>query len=415
MIQTPINSSYSIISKYIDIKTLFITLFLVLAGLVCVYSATISVNPDRFNRQLIAAAIGLVAMVVVSKIRIKDIKRYSFIFYIIIMVSLLGLFPFGSKGEFGTQGWYNFWGVSFQPAEFAKVALILAIANYLSVRGNSVDNISDVGKLSIIFLCPFMLIFLQPDVGTALTLLVLYLGLLYWVGADLYYGFFMLAFLAMFIVSLTASTTAILIVGGVSAVVLLFFRKKIYVYILTMLLIIGVAFVSDDIYNFLPIHQQNRINVFLNPETNLQGIGYNLTQSKLAVGSGGIFGKGFRQGNITQYRYVPMQHTDFIYSVPAEEFGFIGSVIIVLGLFYLCYRGINIAYQSKDIFCSLVAFGASIIMLFHIIYNIGMVLGLFPVMGIPLPFFSHGGTFLMSNLIYVGLLMNISGNNYRLD
>jgi len=411
MIAKPTISLYSKISKYVDIKTLLIAFLLVLVGLACVYSATLGSSPDRFNRQLISAGVGLIAMFIASRIRINNIKRYSFLFYVVMMILLLGLFPLGSIGDYGTKGWYKFSGFSFQPAEFAKIALILAVANYLSVKGNSIGNIVDVWKLNIIFLCPFMLIFLQPDIGTAITLLVLYLGLLYWAGADLYYGFFMLAVITMFIASLT-STIAILVIGITSAIVLLFFRKKIYIYVITLLIIGSIAFVGEAVFNALPSHQQNRINVFLNPEHDMQGIGYNLTQAKLAVGSGGIVGKGYGQGNITQYRYVPMQYTDFIYSVPAEEFGFIGSVVILLGLLYLCYRGINIAYQSKDIFCSLVAFGASIIMLFHIVYNIGMVLGVFPIMGIPLPFFSHGGTFLISNLIYVGLLMNINKNNY---
>ena len=414
MIVKTATSSHSKLSIYIDIKTLLITLLLVFAGLVCVYSATININPDKFNRQLIAAGIGLVAMFIISRISVNNIKQYSFPFYVVMMVLLLGLFPLGSLGDYGTQGWYKFAGFSFQPSEFAKIALILSVANYLSVKGNSTGNILDIGKLTVIFLCPFILIFLQPDIGTALTLMILYFGLLYWAGADLYFGFFMSAFVTMFIISLTASTTAVLVVGGITAIVLLLFRKKIYIYIISLMIIVGVAFVSNNIFEVLPTHQQNRIKVFLEPETDIRGIGYNLTQSKLAVGSGGITGKGFKEGNITQYRYVPMQYTDFIYSVPAEEFGFVGAAVILLGLLYLCYRGINIAFQSKDIFCSLVAFGSSIIMLFHIVYNIGMVLGLFPVMGIPLPFFSHGGTFLISNLIYVGFLMNINRNNYRM-
>ena len=403
---------YSKISRYIDIKTLLITLILLLVGLLCVYSATINTAPEKFNKQMMAAGIGIAAMFVVSRININYIKRYSFIFYIITIILLFGLFPFGSVGDYGTTGWYRFLGISFQPSEFAKIALILGIASYLSAKGNNIGNVLDLGKLSIIFLCPFILILKQPDVGTAITLLVLYLGLLYWSGADLYFGFFMVAIAAMFIASLT-SFVATLIVGGVVAIILLFFRKNIFVYILTMLILAGVGYFTDDIYNSLSSHQQARISVFLNPEGDVKHIGYNLAQAKLAVGSGGITGKGYMQGSITKYRYVPMHHTDFIYSVPAEEWGFVGSVVIMLGLLYLCYRGINIAYQSKDIFCSLVVFGASIIILFHIVYNIGMVLGMFPVIGIPLPFFSCGGTFLISNLICVGLIMNVNKNNFK--
>ncbi len=411
MIVNKRTSLYTKISKYVDAKTLLLTSLLLLGGLTCLYSAVINTAPDKFNMQLIWAGIGFFVMLIISRIPLNAIKNTSYIFYIITTIALVGVFIFGTE-VYGTKGWYSFGTFSFQPAEFAKITLILAIARFLSTKSNSVGNIIDIGKLVIIFAIPFALIFKQPDVGTALTLLVLFLGLLFWAGADLYYGVLMGAILVIFIASLT-SFEATLIVGIISAVVLLFFKKKIHIYADSMLIIIAIPFTKEAIFEKLSDNQKNRIAVFLEPEKDIKNTGYNLAQAKLAVGSGGFGGKGYMQGSITQYRYIPKHYNDFIYSVPAEEFGFVGSVIILVALVGLCYRGINIAFQSKDVFATLIAFGASIMMLFHIIYNIGMILGVFPVMGIPLPFFSQGGTFLMSNLIYVGLIMNVSRNNIR--
>lgn len=402
-------SLYTKISKIIDIKTMLITLALVVAGLICLYSAVINNLPDKFNMQLIWAIIGFFVMLGFARIPLNTIKDFSYIFYIIMVIALAGLFIVGTK-NYGTTGWYSFGPFSFQPAEFTKIALILAVAKFLSTKGNSVANMLDIGKLIIMFAIPFGLILKQPDLGTALTLLVLFLGLLFWAGADPYYGVMMIASLIIFIASLM-SFEAVLITGFITAIVLLFFKKKIYIYGISIIILISIGISSESIFSRLGDHQQSRILVFLYPDKDIQNTGYNLNQSKIAVGSGGLVGKGYMQGSINQNRYIPKHYNDFIYSVPSEEFGFLGSFLILLLLFILCYRGVHIAYQSKDIFSSLIAFSSSLILFIHIFYNIGMVLGLFPIMGIPLPFFSHGGTFLMSNFIYVSFIMNVHRSN----
>ncbi|MCL2039661.1 MAG: rod shape-determining protein RodA [Bacteroidetes bacterium] len=402
-------SLYSKVSKYIDVKTLIITLLLVLIGLICLYSAVINNSPDKFNMQVIWAVVGFFAMLIISRMPLNFIKSATYIFFAIIAILLAGLFIFGTE-MYGTIGWYTFGSFSFQPAEFSKIALIIVVARFFSTKGNSVANIIDVGKIVFIAGIPFMLIFLQPDVGTALTLFILLLAMLFWAGADPYYGVLMAAILIMFIASLM-SLESVLIIGSIIAVGMLFFKKKIHIYVISMLIVIAIPLLKDTIYNNLPEHQQQRISVFIEPKKDVQNIGYNLNQSKLAVGSGGITGKGYMQGNLNQFRYIPKHYNDFIYSVPAEEFGFIGSILILFLLVGLSYRGINVAFQSKDIFASLIAFGSAIIMLFHTFYNVGMVIGVLPVMGIPLPFFSQGGTFLLSNFIYVGLIMNVNRNN----
>ena len=285
--------------------------------------------------------------------------------------------------------------------------MLLIIAKHLSQRGKNVGNILDIGTVIIFFLIPFVLINLQPDFGTSSSLLALFIGTLFWSGADVYYMFFLFSVLVMFFASLISETLSML-AGFIISIILFFFRKKIYVFISSILIIVGIGLVSSKIYDLLPLHQKGRIEVFLEPGKDPLGTGYNVLQAMLAVGSGGIIGKGFGEGSITQLKYVPMQWTDFIFSVPAEEFGLIGSTIILLLLLSLVYRIINIAGRTKDVFSSILCFGIAMNFLFHIIVNIGMVLGVSPAMGIPLPFLSYGGSYLTTNLVSIGIVMNVN-------
>ena len=407
------NSSLSFLAKYIDLKTLLICFVLVVFGLLSIYSATFAFDPElnRFYRQLLFAMIGFAALFITANIPTHYIKSGAMPFFIITNIILIAVFFFGSE-VYGTRGWLRIGGWSLQPSELSKIGLLLVIAKHLSNKGNNVSNIWDLGILTGYFLVPFMLINLQPDFGTALVFLVLFVGILFWGGFDAYYIVLLIACGVMFVASLTSNTLA-LIVGLASGILLLFFRKKIKIYAIGLSIIVGMAFLSPIFYDSLAPHQQARIDVFTNPGSDAQGAGYNVIQSILAVGSGGVTGKGYMEGTLTQLRYIPMQWTDFIYSVPAEEFGLVGALVVLFFLLALVYRGINIAANSRDIFNSVIAFGASTIFIFHIVVNIGMVLGVIPVMGIPLPFLSYGGTSLLSNLILVGLLMNIHRNNSR--
>jgi len=404
---------FQVISRYIDLKTFLICFALVLAGLLSLYSATVSFDPelDRFYRQFLYVMIGFAVLFITANLPINFIKSATIPIYITVVILLLLVLLFGVE-VYGTKGWLRIGGWSLQPSEFAKISLVLMIAKHLSKKGNSVTNIWDLGILLAFFLIPFVLINMQPDFGTAIVFLVVFIGILFWGGFDAFYIVLIIACGIMFIAALTSNTFAI-IVGFVSGVALLFFRKKIHIYIIGLGAIVGTAFFSQYFYETLAVHQKARIDVFINPGSDVQGAGYNVMQSILAVGSGGITGKGYMEGTLTQLRYIPMQWTDFIYSVPAEEFGLIGATVILFFLLALVYRGINIAASSKDTFSSVIAFGASTIFIFHIVINVGMVLGVLPVMGIPLPFLSYGGSALLSNFIFVGLLMNIHRNIYR--
>ena len=193
---------------------------------------------------------------------------------------------------------------------------------------------------------------------------------------------------------------------GIASIAILFFKSRQYAIALTIVLFISLGFIAPQIYDNLMPHQKNRISSFLDPDLDPQGAGYNVIQSKVAVGSGGVIGKGFLEGTQTQLRYIPMQWTDFIFSVPAEEFGFVGSSIIIIAYLVLMLRMLNIAYNSNDTFFSIVSIGILFIFIYHIIINIGMVIGIMPVMGIPLPFMSYGGTSMILNLMLIGFLLN---------
>lgn len=395
------------IERYIDIKTLVLTIVLVSIGLVVLYSGTATFDSKLtfFNKQILSALIGLAFMAIFAFLPTYVLKASVPIVYGVSIAILIVVLKFGTSAH-GTQGWLNIGSFTFQPAELAKVAVLLFLAKHLSKYTTNVGNIMDIFVMLLIVLVPFGLILLQPDFGSAIILVMIFLGVLFWAGFDGYYLYLIFAMLLTGVVALK-STNLFISIAILLSIILIVFRKKIYMYILGVLLIVGIGILSPFVYNnVLAPHQQARINVFLNPGSDPQGIGYNVLQSLLAVGSGGIGGKGYLQGTLTQLRYVPMQWSDFIFSIPAEEFGLLGSTALIILLLLMVYRAGIIASLCKDKFYSVLAFGTATMFLFHIFVNIGMVIGIFPVMGIPLPFISQGGTSLIINMSLAGLLMN---------
>ncbi len=388
-----------------------IAITIVVIGLLSLYSTSTNIDSELnlFNKQLISALLGIAVMAIVAYLPTNFLKSGAIAFYVATILLLVAVLFFGTVVN-GTKGWFRLGSMSFQPAELAKISVILLVARYLSQKGNSVTNIWDISIVTAFMLLPVILINLQPDFGTALVILVAFIGILYWGGFDAFFLFLAISCGGVMLASLK-SVSAFIIIASISTILLVFFKKKIYIYIPAVLLIIGVGLASPVLYDNLAYHQKLRIDVFLNPGTDPQGAGYNVLQSVMAVGSGGITGKGFMQGTLTQLEYIPMQWTDFIFSVTAEEFGFMGSMLVIILLLSLVYQGISIASASKDRFYSTLAIGVAAIFLFHIFINVGMVIGIMPVMGIPLPFMSYGGTSLMVNLALVGLLLNANRNN----
>ncbi len=389
----------------IDWILLFSCLILITFGLISIYSAVYGSSIDsNFTKQLVSVIVGLVVMGIAIYIPESILRLISYPSYIISILLLVAVLFIG-ESVYGTKGWISLGSFNLQPAELSKIGSLLAIATYLSGKGKDIRTLRDLGISFLIIALPAGLIFLQPDVGSASVLFAMFIGILFWTGFSSLF-LFTIVFSPILVVLSLKDMVWYYTALAISTIMLFFFKSKIYFIAVTIILFISLGFVAPMIYDNLMPHQQNRISSFLNPDLDPQGAGYNVIQSKVAVGSGGISGKGFLEGTQTQLRYIPMQWTDFIFSVPAEEFGLIGTSIIILFYLILMKRTLNIAYISEDRFYSIISAGALFIFLYHIIINIGMVIGLMPVMGIPLPFMSYGGTSMIFNMLLIGLLLN---------
>jgi rod shape determining protein RodA len=393
----------------VDLKTIAPTLLLLAIGVASVYSATYDAGASMyFNRQLIWTGIGILLMLIIMVIPFRTLQLLSYPLYgfsilLLIVVLIAGKMVAGSKSWFGVAGF------GLQPSEIVKVTTILALASYLSERYVNLNRFKHLSITLGFVLLPVLLIVLQPDVGTAIIYLGMLVIILYWAGAS---NFLMMTMIAPFaaVIATLFGTTPFLIVIAVTFVTLFLLRQNrlaaAMVFSLTVLMGVSVQY----IFGKLAPHQQKRIVTFLNPDADPLGAGYNVIQSKIAIGSGGLFGKGFLQGSQTQLNFIPAQWTDFIYCVPSEEFGFMGAFAILLFLTLFLIRGVQIASMVKSRYASLVAIGVVAAFATHTIINIGMSMGIMPVVGVPLPFLSYGGSNLLTNMIMAGLLLNMYAN-----
>ena len=399
----------SYFKEYFDYRALLFCLALVIIGLMSIYSATFDINnAANFYRQSIWAGIGLVAMMMTSFIPLRTIQRLAFTFYFIMLGILLIVLVIGSTVK-GSKSWLGIGGLGGQPSEFAKIATVMAFAAYLSKTDVSISRVRHLAVALLIFAAPMLLILAQPDLGTTIVFFAALLPLLYWAGAS---NFTLIAILVPILVGIAAifGTTQFLIATALGAVLLYTFRESRFTVAVAFGITLAVGLSVQVVYERMHVYQQKRISTFLNPEADPLGSGYNVVQSKIAIGSGGIFGKGFLKGTQTQLNYIPEQWTDFIFCVTGEEFGFVGSSII-LGLFAaLLFHMLRVASSSKNKFGSLTTIGFLGIFMTHIVINTGMSMGLMPVIGIPLPFLSYGGSALVANMMMVGLLMNFYTN-----
>lgn len=394
---------------HFDRISFFACIGLVAIGLASIYSATFDTNAaGRFDRQLLWASIGFVLMVATVVVPLRVMQRSSFLLFLVSLIGLAAVLAIGTK-EHGSQSWFGYGGLGGQPSEFVKITTILALATYFSRSETSMGSLKDIAKAFAILLLPVTLIMMQPDLGTSLTFVAMFIPILYWSGAS---NFLIVAVVAPAVVALSAiiGTTTFLIVLACVGAALYFFREDRFVSALMFGVNAMIGIFVQLVYEKLPLYQQKRIATFLDPNNDPLGAGYNVIQAKVAIGSGGFLGKGFLKGTQTQLNFIPKQWTDFIFCVPGEEFGFLGA-LVVLGLFgLLLMHGIELGYQSKNRFGSIIAIGISSLFAVHVFVNIGMSLGLMPVIGIPLPFLSYGGSSLCSYMIMVGLLMNVYAN-----
>jgi rod shape determining protein RodA len=395
--------------EYFD-RTSFLTcIALVVIGLASIYSATFDTNAaGRFDKQVLWACLGLVSLIATMFIPLRVIQRSAFALYLVSLLGLGAVLAIGTR-EHGSQSWFGVGGMGGQPSEFVKITTILALASFLSRNDISMGSLKDVAKAFVILFLPISLIMMQPDLGTSLTFVAMFVPVLYWAGAS---NFLIVAVIAPALVALSAiiGTTTFLIVLALVGGALYFFREDRFVSALMFGVNAMIGIFVQVAYEKLPLYQQKRIATFLDPNNDPLGAGYNVIQAKVAIGSGGFFGKGYLQGTQTQLNFIPKQWTDFIFCVPGEEFGFLGAAIVLALFAILLVHGVRVGYTAKNRFGSTIAIGISALFAVHVFVNIGMSVGLMPVMGIPLPFLSYGGSSLCSYMIMVGLMMNVYAN-----
>lgn len=393
--------------------TIFICTFgLVIIGLLAIYSATYG-NPEvagNFYKQLIFGGVGILLVVIIMYLPPKYISMSSYLLYGLNLL-LLVLVLFLGKRISGSTSWFSLGGFGIQPSEFAKFTTVLALSNYLSSKQIETDITKprDFAIAILIGLTPVFLIMLQPDMGTALVFVVFLVPLLYWAGMPNYILFIITA-PAIAAVCAFLGTYFFVAALALTLVALYLFKKNILISTLVFSATVLAGFSVNFVYNKLQPYQQRRIMSLFNPESDALGSGWNVIQSKVAIGSGGLWGKGFLQGTQTQLKFIPEQWTDFIFCMVGEEFGFAGSVIVILLFMMLIWQTINTAYLCKNKFLSICCIGFGVIFLFHITINLGMTMGIMPVIGIPLPFMSYGISFLVSNLCMIGIILNAYRN-----
>jgi len=342
---------------------------LLIIGVIGIYSAgyNTDINKDEYIKQMIWIGISFVLIIILWTVDYNIFDIGGYILYIINFILLIAVLFMPSL--MGASSWFNLGGFLYQPSEPMKIGVILCAAKFLSMYKNSINktnktNIIFVIAISLIYILPIGLILLQPDFGTAMAFVMIVVFMLFKSGI-----------------------------------------KYRYIFIGILLVIIMIPLVYFFVLNE---NQQQRILVFLNPDLDPLGSGYNAIQSQIAVGSGMLTGNGLLQGAQTQYGYLPIKSTDFIFSVLSEEFGFILSTVIVIIYAILIIRIILISKNAKDEFASLAAIGIAGMFSFHFIENIGMTIGLLPITGVPLPFLSYGGSSMITNMIAIAIVLNIS-------
>jgi rod shape determining protein RodA len=425
-----------------DFILLGATLILMVVGILFVYSSGMSFTgmqlSNEYVKQLIWAGTGLLLMAGVIMIDYHRLRRLSIYLYGFSMLLLL-ITPFIGREVHGARSWIGIGDFGIQPSEFAKITTILFLASYLSGIGKGVRELPRFSLGLAIAVLPIGLILLQPDMGTALVYIPIFIFMAFIAGAKLRHLFYLIAAGLLMIILAVAPLYEQWIIGREATMLSMIIDFQVARYFLAAALAItllsawgfwgfkrryfywilyasSLLLVADAgallVVRVLREYQIMRFIVFMNPRIDPQGAGWNLIQSVTAVGSGGFVGKGFLQGTQSHYQFLPQQSTDFIFSILAEEWGFLGGLLVFALFLIILLRGVRILYIARDEYASCVGAGIVAMFFFHVIVNIGMAMGIMPITGIPLFFLSYGGSSLWTGLICIGLLLNIYFRRY---
>ncbi|WP_185852156.1 rod shape-determining protein RodA [Blattabacterium cuenoti] len=381
------------------------------------YMNLYSVSPEKAEKQLIWILLSLAFIFIIFLFKPIYYKHITPFFFLFTLFLLVGVFFFG-KNINGSKSWYVFGPISFQPSELAKISTSLMIAHIMS-QEDIENNNKALLHISIILGVPAFLIFLQPDPGSSI-IFSSFLLTLYREGLSIFFILYFLFYIFLFVASLSFSPWIVVLLLFIFFIFFFLFKKKILFVDLFFYIFLFISFSVFSIFSpfffqkFLKQHHKDRINILFQNEFDRKyrdNVGYNLLYSKTAIGSGKFFGKGYQKGTVTKGKFVPEQHTDYIFCTVGEEWGFIGSGILII--FYLLFisRIYLLSERQKDIFGRIFGYSVGNILFIHFIINLGMVMGLFPTIGIVLPFFSYGGSSLWSFTVLLFIFIRIDASD----
>jgi rod shape determining protein RodA len=400
------------VKKNIDWICIIIYSLLVIMGWLNIYSSSLASMEETSNKQLVFIILTIPLIFVLLFVDGKLYEKYASVIYIIGLVSLAGLFVLGKTIK-GQANWYSFGSFGIQPSEFVKSATALALAKYLS---DSQINLKDTNRqlqvLSILGLPILLIVFHDP--GSALIYCFLIM-VLYREGLPAWYIWTGFIAILLFVLTLILEPQYVILIA-LLAIIIVYFKSRLadrnivassIILVLISGFVLSVDYVFDNVFKQ---HHRDRFNILLGKTVDLKGIGYNTNQSEIAIGSGGLFGKGFLEGTQTKGGFVPEQHTDYIFTTVGEEWGFVGSLVVVLLFVVLILRIIYLAERQKTKFSRVYGYCTAAILFIHFFVNIAMVIGIFPTIGVPLPFFSYGGSGLWGFTILLFIFLKMDAN-----
>lgn len=417
---------------YYDFTTIFLYLALVFVGWIAIYSATPTLDyssifdiSELYGKQFMFILVSLFMAIILLAVEPKFYERFASVIYIVSILSLLGLFIFGKEVN-GAKSWYAIGSFTLQPSEFAKMATSLAVAKYLSQLEVNLNNLKDLLIVGGIILLPAIIIVPQPDPGSALVYGAFFFAL-YREGLSLWYLSLIVVALGIFLMALLLpiAVVCVVILAAVGVMFALSRKRrhkkrlpkpKPFLYGIVAVIALGFALSINPIFeNVLEDRHRNRINIVLGKVEDDAGIGYNIAQSKVAIGNGGWTGRGWLHGTQTQGGFVPEQETDFIFSAIGEEWGFMGTSVVVLLFLGLIVRVLVMAERQRNQFARIYGYCVAGIFFLHVFVNIGMVIGLLPTVGIPLPFMSYGGSglFGFTALLFIFIKLDAHRMSYE--
>lgn len=408
----------------VDLPSAVLYLLLIMLGWLNIFAAVYDpeLHPSIFDlglncgKQMLWIGTAIVLLLVIMLIDHRFFETFAFIIYGALCVVLIGVL-IGGKVVSGSKSWIEIGSFAIQPSEFAKMATALAVSAFLSQQYVKMDNMKSIMTVCAIMFFPALLILAQNDTGSTLVFSCFFL-VLYREGMNPTVLVIGVASAFLFIMALIFDKIYLSISYTVISIIFILYNRNVRRKISSVFIVLGIALISSGITysvdffvnNVLQKHQQNRIKALINPDADPLGFGWNVTQSKIAIGSGGFIGKGFLEGTQTKFDFVPEQHTDFIFCTIGEEWGWLGTLFLI-GLFLsLFLRIIYLAERQRSNFARIYGYCVASIMFFHFTVNIGMTIGLFPVIGIPLPFFSYGGSSLWSFTILLWIFLNLDAN-----